>query len=633
MKGVAISGREPRRMGPEARDPREDARQDARRQQLIEATVATIGKRGYARTTLAHVTDQAKLSRGIANFYFKSKETLLLATLKHLTDEYAQFWRKALERAGPTAADRLDALIEAEFHPKICRRDRIAAWFAFWGEARTRKTYAQVCSATDVEYFQAVVGLIEELVREHDVADQDPEIVAGGLCAMMNGFQHDALIDPDHFDRHAARRACRVFMAGLLPDAFGSRLALDHVAPRMARPKPRRDEALNGAAGVPETLPGWTYNDAGFFALEREHIFKRTWQFVCHVNDIPETGQYVTLAFAGERVFAIRDREGQVRAFHNTCRHRAACLAEGLSGRAARAIVCPYHGWSYDLDGTLAVVPGHESFPALDRAAFGLLPVECEIWHGLVFVRMVAGGPSVAAMMAPYEAELAPFRFAESKPLYADFWVDVSEADWKNVMDNFLEGYHIPAGHPGLQRMFGSSYVVETKDHGVSRAFSVLREEPSRMWSERAYQNLLPEVTALPENWRRAWVYYALFPSTTLNVAPHGLNVFQILPLAPGRTTVRGKTYGTFGDDRAMKAARYLSQRINRQIYLEDDQLVRSVQAGLESTAYTTGRLSQKEACVRQFQDEIRARIPVSRLRERPSPGRAQRLNEAAARR
>jgi len=627
MKGLTVSGRDARRVVAEARDGREDAR----RQQLIEATVATIGKRGYARTTLAHVTDQAKLSRGIANFYFKSKESLLLATLKHLTDEYVQFWRKALERAGPAAADRLDALIEAEFHPRICRRDRIAAWFAFWGEARTRKTYGQVCSAIDMEYFQTVVGLIEELVRDQG-GSHDPEVVAGGLCAMMNGFQHDYLMDPERFDRHAARRACRTFLAGLYPDAFGTRLAQDHAAPRIARPRPRRDDTP-GLVEAAETLPGWTYNDREFFALEREHIFKRTWQFVCHVNDIPETGQYVTLAFAGERVFAIRDRDGKVRAFHNTCRHRAACLASGNQGRMVRAIVCPYHAWSYDFDGTLAVVPGHETFPALDRAAFGLLPLETEIWNGLVFVRLVPGGPAVATMMAPYEAELAPFRFAESKPLTDGFWVDVSEADWKNVMDNFLEGYHIPAGHPGLQRMFGNRYDLETRDHGVARAFSVLRDQPSKVWSERAYQSILPEVPELPGEWRRAWVYYSLFPTTTLNIAPHGLNVFQILPLAPGRTTVRGKTYGTFGDSRGMKAARWLSSRINRQIYIEDDFLVRSVQAGLESTAYTTGRLSQKEACVRQFQDEIRARLPVARLRDRPAPGRVQALNDAAIRR
>ncbi len=589
--------------------------------------MAAIAKRGYARTTLAHVTDRAKLSRGIANFYFKSKEALLLATLKHLTDEYAAFWRAALAGAGEGSAQRIEALIHAEFHPRICRRERVAAWFAFWGEARTRRAYSQVCAASDQEYFKVLGGLVQALIDEHGPATLKADAVAGGLSAMMTGFLQDYLLDAEHFERNAARRTCRLFLGGLLPAAFPDRDPSEPRAPvRIRRPRPATEPTAF------ETLPAWTYNDAEFHGLERDHIFRRTWHFVCHVNDIAEAGQYVTLRFAGERVFAIRDREGSVRGFHNTCRHRAACVATGASGWMKGAIVCPYHGWTYDLDGRLALVPGQDGFPDLDRAAFGLLPVEVETWQGLVFVRLGGTGPSVATMLAPYEAEFAPYRVADRVAQSPAFWTAESAADWKNVMDNYLEGYHIPMGHPGLQRMFGARYDVETRDHGVARAFSVLRDQPSAVWSERAYQRILPDVPELPAERRRAWVYYSLFPSTTINVAPHAISLFQILPVGPGRTLVRGRNYVLPGADRALRAACWLGGRINDAVYREDDALVRAVQGGLESSAYSVGRLSTREVCVSRFHDEIRAALPVARLRTRPAAGRMAAMNGSNAR-
>ena len=611
----------------ELRRPTGEGREDVRRLQLIEATVTTIAKRGYARTTLAHVTDHAKLSRGIANFYFKSKEALLLASLKHLTDEYAAFWRRALAEAGDSSADRIGALIRAEFHPRICKRERVATWFAFWGEARTRRAYSQVCATSDQEYFKVLAGLVQAMIDEHGPATLQAEAVAGGLSAMMNGFLQDYMLDYEHFDRATARRTCNLFLAGLFPAAFADRVAVDPGK----NPRPRRARTTPEPTSAVETLPAWTYNDAEFHALERARIFRLTWQFACHANDIAEAGRYVTLAFAGERVFVIRGWDGQIRGFHNTCRHRAAGVAAGSSGCMTRAIVCPYHGWTYDLDGKLALVPGQDGFPDLDRAAFGLVPIDVEIWQGLVFVRLAGDGPAVATMMAPYAEELAPYRIADRVAHGGDFWVAESAADWKTLMDNYLEGYHIPTGHPGLQRLFGANYQVEARDHGVGRAFSVMRDEPSRVWSERAYQRVLPEIAELSEGWRLAWVYYNLFPSTTINIYPHGINLFQVLPAGPGRSIVRGRNYVLPGADRAMRAATYLGDRINNLVYWEDDRLVRSVQGGLESSAYNVGRLSTREVCLRRFQDEIRKHLPVARQRSRPAAGRMAALNGSHA--
>ncbi|MGH6718689.1 MAG: SRPBCC family protein, partial [Alphaproteobacteria bacterium] len=155
---------------------------------------------------------------------------------------------------------------------------------------------------------------------------------------------------------------------------------------------------------------------------------------------------------------------------------------------------------------------------------------------------------------------------------------------------------------------------------------STLRPTRSAAWSERAYQALLPEADHLPSERRRAWVYYSLFPNTAFNVYPHNVSFFQVLPLGPGRAMVRGRAYALADARPAMRAARWLGGRINHQIYLEDDRLVRSVQGGLASTGYAAGLLSDKEACLRQFHDDIRRALPIARERTRPvawSGGRA----------
>ena len=119
------------------------------------------------------------------------------------------------------------------------------------------------------------------------------------------------------------------------------------------------------------SLPGWIYRDADFLEAEREAVFAGSWQIVCHVSDIPEAGDYHTLDFMGDSLVVVRDKAGDVRGFHNVCRHRAARLLDGPAGRCKGTIVCPYHAWSYGYDGRLGTVPFREKFPGLDPSRPG----------------------------------------------------------------------------------------------------------------------------------------------------------------------------------------------------------------------------------------------------------------------
>src|SRR5690606_26462242 len=137
------------------------------------------------------------------------------------------------------------------------------------------------------------------------------------------------------------------------------------------------------------------------------------WLLAGHLSELPEAGDYVTLEAAGERALVIRAADGSLRAFHNVCRHRGSRVVSGESGSCRRSIVCPFHGWTYNLDGSLKNVPAADTFAGLDKSRHGLVPLELEVWHGFVFVRFAAGGPSLADEMAPVEHMVAPYRLED----------------------------------------------------------------------------------------------------------------------------------------------------------------------------------------------------------------------------
>lgn len=191
------------------------ASKETRQQQLIEATIDSLAKRGYSDTTLANVADGAGLSRGIVNFHFESKEKLLVSTLQFMADEYANHWNTALEKAGPRAADKIWALVNADFDRRICTKRKLAAWCAFWGEAKSRPTYQALCGASDLNYQQTFVALCTELKADGDYA-YDPDAMALGICSMMEGLWFRLMMN-DGLTREKALSAAIEYVATVFP--------------------------------------------------------------------------------------------------------------------------------------------------------------------------------------------------------------------------------------------------------------------------------------------------------------------------------------------------------------------------------------------------------------------------------
>src|ERR1700691_4037407 len=368
---------------------------------------------------------------------------------------------------------------------------------------------------------------------------------------------------------------------------------------------------------LPHALPAWVYNHSELTRLEFERILKPSWQIVCHINSIPKAGDFETLDLGPESVLVLRDRDGSIRGFHNVCRHRGARLLDG-SGNCPVTITCPYHGWTYRHDGGLIGMPVRESFPGLDRSQHGLKPVRVDVAFGFVFVCLAGNPPPVSKVWGSLGEELLPYRLEEMVPL-TPISEETWNVDWKIAMDNYLESYHVPIGHPGLYRMFTPDYEDQSSVPGVARGLSWMREQPSSRWSERLYQSIIGRAAQhLPEKLRRCWRFYSALPNLGIDVFPDQMYFFQLMPGGPGKCIVRGTTFGLPDASPALRAARFLSNRINTQVKNEEKWLCGRVQRGLASSSYRPGPLSRLEGYMHEFHNLLRERIPEFRLANPP---------------
>ena len=569
--------------------------QGVRREQLIHATISAIAEHGLSNVTLSKIGAEVGLTAAMINFHFDNKQALLTATLQFVADEFADACEAAIAEAGDDPAAALMSLINASFNPAICEPGRVSVWYAFWGESQARQDYQEICGLADEAFSSAIRRLIGQLA-EHSQGPIAVEAATLGLVGIVDAFWQALLVDSGgSFDHASAAATCRDYLGNLFP-SFASA--------EPAATSPAETDAL------PRTLPAWTYASESFFEKELEKIHRPAWQLVCHVGDVPESGDYFTFSGLGERAFVIRGEDGELRAFHNVCPHRAHAVVSGRSGSCDNRVRCPYHAWTFDLSGELVAIASRKTFPPFDDGKFGLRPLELEIFMGLVFIRFSGPGPSVAERYAPYLKELAPYRFDEMVPV-APFYEAELAADWKNVWDNYLEDYHFPTGHPGLYGLMTPAYDREPDDDARTvRLSHVMRDKPKGSWSVERYANLLPEQEHLPEELRRRWSYFYLYPAVAIDAYPDQMDFFHIVPVAPGRSVLRCGTYGLPGASREIQACRFLSGRITWQVHQEDCALISSVQGGLGTTAYDTGVLGDKEIAAQAFQRWVRKDVP-----------------------
>jgi len=367
---------------------------------------------------------------------------------------------------------------------------------------------------------------------------------------------------------------------------------------------PERTSAPRGGAALGPALEPNLYLEPEIVRLEQRAIFERTWQLAGHVSDLAEPGSYMTTEVVDQPVLVVRDQEGEIRAFRNVCRHRGSRLLAG-SGQCGKAIRCLYHGWTYRTDGTLIGVPEGRDIRDLDKSRLGLHQVRAEVFCGLIFVNLDPGAEPLGARLGGLAERLARYDLPSLRRFGRGG--DVQPANWKVVVENYIEGYHIPIAHPSLMRLLDyQRYDVEVYDDWVWFE-APMRDKPSDNRLERLYQRLVRPAPGLGPEDRRVWRFVLIYPNTTIDLYPDQVNTWR---LWPDGADVTRDDWGTFRHPDAPASSRVV-QRINNvlntAVLKEDVDLVDNVQRGIRTRGYHPGPLSQREAAVAWFADRIRA--------------------------
>ena len=324
------------------------------------------------------------------------------------------------------------------------------------------------------------------------------------------------------------------------------------------------------------TIPARWYTDPAMCSEESRKVFGRTWQVVGRADGVARPGSYLAGEIVGEPILVTRDTEGTLRAFSNVCRHRGSVLTQGCG--EASVIRCPYHAWTYSLDGRLHGVPEFEGVEDWDRSQVCLPGFRVAEWGPFVLVNQDASAPPLAEVLGEIPREAAEIGCRMDALRFSARRDYVIECNWKVYIDNYLEGYHLPAAHPSLCRELDyAQYRVETFAYYSSQIAPIRAQSGD---GARRY--------AFAGADRRA-LYYWAFPNFMLNVYPDNMSSNLILPLGPERTLTIFEWFA-YGGAEVAQATMDFSDEIQQ----EDIRICESVQRGLRSRNYSQGRFSVK---------------------------------------
>lgn len=336
------------------------------------------------------------------------------------------------------------------------------------------------------------------------------------------------------------------------------------------------------------TLPSRYYTEPKYLQEEVERVFGRTWQLAARLDQLSDTGSYVTTEVAGEPILLVRGSDHQIRAFSNVCRHRAGPVAKG-SGRKP-VLQCGYHGWTYSLEGQLRATPEFDGVANFDRGSVCLPEFSVEVWGQLVFVNLDRGAEPLSAYLGDIVSKFARRNFSTYRHAASKRWE--LACNWKVYVDNYLEGYHIPIVHPGLFRELDyANYRTETK------RFYSIQHSPIRN---------AQRLRVAGEN--NEAEYFWVFPNLMINVYADNFSTNLILPLGHDRTLTLFDWFFEAAPSPQLDEELGRVIAFSDEIQLEDVEICELVQKGLRSRTYDTGRYSvQRENGVHHFHGLLHA--------------------------
>jgi AcrR family transcriptional regulator len=416
----------------------ERASRARQRQRLIDACISALHIHGPSRTTVEKVVALADMSPGIVRFYFDSKDAMLVASLAYLAAEFEERVMAPVSQLKDTPVKALEALVELYLDPQIASPRKVSVWYSFWGEASSRQEYLDICGRKDDDFAALVRELIERVIAQTGQSHLDPDAVALGLIGVLEIlWQGFAFTDESRIDRNAAKRRSLAYLRSVFPRQFAAEAAAKDSS-AAGRAADLSGAAAGGADSAGPNLPAWAYSDNALLTLERDRLFRPSWQLIGHEADIPRVGDYLTTDLAGERVLVLRSSASQIAAFRNTCRKRPHALLTVRQGHLSATIECGLHELSYGLDGKFrsGSTPGD------------LTPLELSVPGKFILVRALAAKSADPASTSLLEIAGAPAGDWVSLPhLVPSGSADIAvAADWKLVVEQWLEALPRPTG-------------------------------------------------------------------------------------------------------------------------------------------------------------------------------------------
>ncbi len=337
-----------------------------------------------------------------------------------------------------------------------------------------------------------------------------------------------------------------------------------------------------------ETIPSAWYTDPAMEEAEREVIFSKEWQLVCHESQIPEAGDMHTTTIAGNPILLVRTTERGIQAFYNVCRHRGGPLAVKQGSRTV--LQCRYHGWTYLSDGSLRGVPQFDHVELFDKKDFGLTPVNLRSWQGLLFVSLAEEPRPFGDIVEGISERITPISLNEFS-FHKRVTYDVA-CNWKVYVDNYLEGYHLPIVHPELATLLDyRQYVTET-----ARWYSLQHSPFKSAGDDNIYGAEDGEA-----------YYYFIWPNFMLNILPGRMQTNIVEPMAPDACRVIFDYFYTDLENALSSGKAADDMAYSDKIQEEDMEICERVQEGLSSNAYDKGRFSVKrEQGVYHFQSLLK---------------------------
>jgi choline monooxygenase len=327
------------------------------------------------------------------------------------------------------------------------------------------------------------------------------------------------------------------------------------------------------------TIPAPWYIDERVAEQERQNVFARTWQVVARTDQLAQPAEFVTSELAGEPLVIVRGADNQIRAFYNVCRHHAAAVVTEEHG-SAKIFRCPYHGWSYGLDGALKGAPEFEGVCGFDRSRNGLVPVRVEAWEQFVFVNLDPDAAPLADFLGGLAQRIAPLNVGALH--FFERRVYSLKCNWKVFVDNYLDGgYHVPHLHKGLNSVLDyKQYTIETEDRYCLQSSPMVT----------SVEDAATAATAATRTGDRAW-YFWQYPNFMINLYQGYMDTNLVLPDGIDRCKV---IFDFYFDNVSESAAERNRQSIavGERVNDEDVGICEAVQRGLRSRAYDAGRLS-----------------------------------------